>query len=785
MSELGISEQKEIIQEFVTEGREILDELDPCLIELENVSNGSEKSNKEVINSVFRLFHSLKGGAGFLELDTIKKVTHEAETLLDLFRDGAVTITGKHIELLCRACDFIRQLFDSVESQLNDKGFDGEAHLIVEKLRGAIKSVARDKKSLEKASFENIREDILDSLDDFKPAITPEIIKHFVDESDNLIKKAEKTLHALEKSPDNLELVGVVFQSIHSFKGNAGFFGFGDLEHLSQRLETLLDAIKKEAAPCDKQTIGTILKIINVLRANVAKISEGTYEKVENCKILLDLIDDVSGRLCRMGRKQGEDKAREEKNGGAVDEVNGNKTIGEILIEMGATTREAVEEALARQNAPLGEVLVNMGAVTHEHLESALAKQKKGEGSTVGRMSKRQDIRVDIQKMDALINFVGELVIAESMVTNNPDLRGLELERFEKAARHLNRIIRGLQDVAMSLRMIPILGTFRKMIRLVHDLTAKSGKKVDLKMFGEDTEVDKTVTELVADPLVHIIRNAVDHGIETPKERRAVGKPEIGEISMEAKHSGGEVLIIITDDGRGLNRDKIIAHAAKTGFIRGDGADMSDEDVWQLIFEPGFSTANKVTDVSGRGVGMDVVKKNIERLNGRVEVHSKTGEGIAISLRIPLTLAIIDGMVVRVGSAYYTIPMVAIKESFKTESRHITTTMDGQEVVRLRDKLHPVVRLHETYNITPSCSNLMDGIMILLENESKSICLFADELMGQQQVVIKGLSNYVGNIRGVSGCAILGDGDISLILDTASLIKSSESEYREETHEVQ
>ena len=253
------------------------------------------------------------------------------------------------------------------------------------------------------------------------------------------------------------------------------------------------------------------------------------------------------------------------------------------------------------------------------------------------------------------------MVIAESMVTRNPDLEGYEFENFEKAASHLNKIVRDLQDVALSVRMIPIAGIFRKMIRLVHDLSARADKKIDLKLLGEETEIDKTVAEQLADPLVHLVRNAIDHGIEPPAQRLAAGKPETGEIVIEAKHEGGEVWILITDDGKGLNRDKILTKGIERGLVKGDGSELTDNEIYNLIFEPGFSTADKVTDISGRGVGMDVVKKNIEKIKGRADVFSQQGKGARFILRIPLTLAIMEGMLVRVGQARYTIPILSIR----------------------------------------------------------------------------------------------------------------------------
>jgi two-component system chemotaxis sensor kinase CheA len=390
----------------------------------------------------------------------------------------------------------------------------------------------------------------------------------------------------------------------------------------------------------------------------------------------------------------------------------------------------------------------------------------------------RSDIRVDLDKMDHLVNLIGELVIAEAMVVNNPDLEGYEFERFERAAAHMNRIVRDLQDVAMSVRMVPLSDTFRKMIRLVHDVAKKAGKKVDLELKGEETEIDRTVAELIADPLLHIIRNAVDHGIDSPKERLKAGKSETGKILLEARHEGGEVWVIIRDDGRGLNREKILGKAMELGIIQTIGSHMTDTEICRLIFEPGFTTAKEVTDVSGRGVGMDVVKKNIETLNGSVEVYSQPGKGTMFVLRFPLTMAIIEGMLIRVGKAKYTLPILAVRESIRFGEDAVTTTMDGQEIVQLRDELIPVVRLCDLHRVEPDCTKISEGILVVMENQARTVAIFVDEILGQHQAVIKGLSDYIGAVKSVAGCTILGDGDISLILDPAGIFNMAENTTR-------
>jgi two-component system chemotaxis sensor kinase CheA len=307
------------------------------------------------------------------------------------------------------------------------------------------------------------------------------------------------------------------------------------------------------------------------------------------------------------------------------------------------------------------------------------------------------------------------------------------------------------------------------MIRLVRDVAQKTGKKVDLDIVGEETEVDRNVIEKITDPLVHVIRNAIDHGIGEPAARQKAGKSPAGRILLSARYVGGEVWITINDDGKGLNREKILAKAQERGLVAGRISDLTNSEVWDLIFQPGFSTVDTITDVSGRGVGMDVVRRNIEAIGGKVGISSQEGKGTQVDLKIPLTLAIIDGMIVRVGNQKYTIPITAIKETMRVDDRLITRTMDGQEIINVRDSLFPVIRLHEFYNVEPQNLDLPDGIIMIVENSGRRFCLFVDELIGQQQIVIKGLSRYVGNLKAISGCTILGDGTVCLIVDVGGL----------------
>lgn len=387
--------------------------------------------------------------------------------------------------------------------------------------------------------------------------------------------------------------------------------------------------------------------------------------------------------------------------------------------------------------------------------------------------SNQSIISVSVSKLDMLMDMIGELVISEAMVIQNPDLKGLSIDNFQKAARQLEKITGELQEIVMSIRMVPLVATFQKMNRILRDMSKKLSKEVKLKIIGEDTEVDKNIIEHISDPLMHLVRNSIDHGLESSEERIAKGKAEIGTITLEAKNEGGDVLIIVKDDGKGLDRKKLLTKARENGLINRPESDITDKEVFSYIFHPGFSTKEKVTEFSGRGVGMDVVAKNISSVGGIISVDSTPDVGTTITLKIPLTLAIIDGMTIRVGKSSYTIPIKSIKESFRAENDDIITDPDGNEMIMIRGECYPILRLHKIYKVNTEIMDIPDGIMVMVNNDDKSLCIFVDELVGQQQVVVKALPEYIKNFnktKGLSGCTLLGDGSISLILDIAELV---------------
>ncbi|MFZ5774757.1 MAG: chemotaxis protein CheA [Thermodesulfobacteriota bacterium] len=768
------SEQIEIIQEFIQECTELLDNLEPSIISLASSAKRGDfvldDANKAVLNEIFRLFHSIKGSSAFLGFNHLSSTAHAAENLLDQIRKGERQLAMEHEDLFCSTVDFARESLDYVSENLNDQGMQEQADELTARLRAAIANT-QDAKASAPFSTPTAQEasppPATSQEPDFQLEITPELTEKFIQEADELLQEVEQGLLSHGKNPSNREVLGDLFRHIHSFKGNCGFMGFGDLEKLSHRMETVLDVMRSGKEMGKAKPGEALLNLLDVLRQAVADLSRQGSGGIDGLDLYLDLLQefippDWDGSTTRPAKPR----------------------IGEILVEQGVIDPSTLENALAIQAKPLGELLVDLGAANEAQVSNALAEQERltrrpggGEERTAGQTSiKRQDIRVDLEKLDLLIDLIGEMVIAENMLIHSPDLEGLTLENFGKAAQQMSKLVKELQEVAMTIRMIPVAGLFKRMTRLVHDLSRKSGKEAELLLDGMETELDKTVTEMITDPLVHLIRNSMDHGLEMPDERMQAGKPASGTIRLSARHEEGEVWITLEDDGRGLNRERILKKARERGMIDTDGSELSDREVANIIFLPGFSTADKVTDVSGRGVGMDVVKQNLMKIDGKIDVDSKPGKGTRIILRIPLTMAIIDGMLIRVGQARYILPILPIRESFRPANEAITVSPDGQELVRVRNRLYPVLRLHSLHKVTPSNQELSEGILILLENQGRHICLFVDEILGQQQTVIKGLSDYLaklGNSTGVSGCTILGNGDVCLILDVGALVSEA------------
>lgn len=583
-----------------------------------------------------------------------------------------------------------------------------------------------------------------------------EIVKEFLVESNDHLDDVESKILKLEENPEDADIINSIFRPVHSMKGSAGFLGLKGIGKVSHELETLLDEARKNKIKITSEIIEILYEGVDILK----RLREYIAKKIDNKNVSADVID-YKPFLLKISVILGKNQDSVHQSD-TPDGFPKEKHIGEILVESGEISKDQLEMALEEQERRkrLGEILVEKGITTPEKINNALKVQ-----SVIGKPSS-ETVKVDTQKLDNLVNLVGELVIANALIS---EALGNISNGSNKNLSHLNKIVKDIQDQVMCMRMVPLKSTFQKMARLVRDVSAKVGKKVRLEISGEETELDKTVIEEIGDPLVHIIRNSIDHGIEPQEERIAKGKQADGLVRLNAFHRGGNIVIEIEDDGKGLCKEKILRKAIEKGLID-ENAALSEQQIYSLIFSAGFSTAEKVTDVSGRGVGMDVVKKNVERLRGKVEIFSVEGKGTKISIKLPLTMAIIDGMIVQVGPEKYIVPMLSIEESIRPKKEDVSTVQQRGELINVRGNLLPMVRLHSLYNVQPKKMNPWEALILIVEGEGRRCGILVDDLLGQQQIVIKSLGEHFRNIRGISGSAILGDGRIGLILDVGGIM---------------
>ncbi len=456
-----------------------------------------------------------------------------------------------------------------------------------------------------------------------------------------------------------------------------------------------------------------------------------------------------------------------------------DETMFLASVEYGEAEEERQEDSESEKDTGNDTPVVEASRAEPETTSAAVQQQndavKEAQGAVKENKAIKQSfINVNLSKVDKLMNLVGEIVTTESMVTKNPDIVDLHLENFEKQARQLRKLTDELQDIVMSIRMVPIAGTFHKMQRIVRDICKKTNKNAELVILGEDTEVDKNIIDNLSDPLMHLIRNAMDHGIETPEERRAAGKPEKGTVTLEASNASGDVVIRVMDDGAGMDRAKIIQKAIEKGLTTKSDSEISDKEAFGFTLMPGFSTNDEVTEYSGRGVGMDVVHKNLDNVGGSIMVDSEEGKGTTITMHIPLTLAIMDGMKVTVGKSMYIVPTLEIRASLEPRSLQVIVEPNGNEMVIIRGECYPIVRLHRVFNVSDGIEDFNDGIFVWVDSEHGAACLFVDKLLGEQQAVVKPMPLYVtktiGRVKGISGCSIMGDGNLALILDINNLL---------------
>jgi two-component system chemotaxis sensor kinase CheA len=686
-----------------------------------------------------------------------------------------------------------------------------------------------------------------------------ELVKVFMEESEDEIRDLEAGLIRLEEDREDEDTINRVFRAAHTIKGSAGLVGFENISNFTHTIENILDRIRKKDLPITNKLISTLLASVDLLKRMIAAASDGeeiddneveaetltlkrfigpskhgdgnqgaaekakdkTGEKffsilmkfrpdilttgqdpimliqelgelgeIIECRAFTDTIPDIYNLVPTFCYTTWEIRLRTQRtitdvsnvfmfvsdeNDITIDDIStlykqgvdltlAEKPIGEILVEKGIVKEKDIVEAL-KEHKTTGQALVEKGKVTKEIIEKMALAQSQSR-----KIAKSSTIRVDTDKLDKLVNLVGEMVISVARMSQcASELNSESLNRsLQGAISALERISRELQEQVMRVRMVPVEGTFNRFRRVVRDLSFELGKKIEIRMEGTETELDKNVIEQISDPLKHMIRNSIDHGIEEPDERKALGKPEVGTIWLKAYQREGNIFIEISDDGKGIDKQKVLTKAVEKGLAEA-GRTYTDKEIFDMLFVPGLSTAEKVSELSGRGVGMDVVRRNIEELRGTVEIHSENGKGSTFRVKLPLTLAIIDGMMVKVGSEVLTIPLSVIDKSVRPSRTEIKTVEGRGELVDIRGDYIPLVRLYQLFSLPSQKMDPTEALVVVLHGTASRFGILVDDVLGQTQAVIKSIDKNFKKIEGTSGATILGNGRVSLILDVHSI----------------
>ncbi|HBG1787774.1 TPA: chemotaxis protein CheA [Clostridioides difficile] len=662
------------------------------------------------INETFRIMHTIKGSASMMGLDNISALAHSVEDLFYAIREGKIEVLDNDLlfDLVFQSLDFIRRDIDELQS------------------RGCISS-----------DYSNFIEGIEEYVSTLE-------LSSSIKSKDNANLESTDEKEAIDSNfeyKEDSDVVKIIFEQGCMMENVRAFMLVFELRDYCEFIDFYPKDVETNAESTE------YIKSYGFYIQFVAKEDKAiVYKTIEDNLYVKEYIN-ISKKEIEMKNTSNNDAVENKlkDNNKVSKSYQNNYTEDEIQEDVLNEKTDMEKDSLSEEN---------------EHLP----------------ISKQSIMSVNLEKLDLLQNIVGEIVIMESMVVNSVNSTGVDIDNFNKATRQLHKLTDELQDIVMSMRMIQIAGVFQKMHRIVRDMNKKLDKNVELITIGAETEVDKNVIDNLAEPFMHLIRNAMDHAIEPIEERIAKGKEEVGKIVLSAENLGGEAVISISDDGRGIMRDKILAKAKEQGLLKHQINEYTDDEVNSLIMTPGFSTKESITEFSGRGVGMDIVRKSIEKVGGSIEVKSKQDEGTTFTIKIPLTLSIVEGMKFKVGDSLFTLPISSIRRTFKlTDLNQIITEGNKTELITIYGVCIPIIRLHKIYNIQTKVTNLMHGNMIIIENEHKAVCIFVDEIIGNQQVVVKPFPVYFNRFniknKGLSGCTILGDGSISLIIDADSIIE--------------
>ena len=800
-----------MIDAYIFEATSLLERLDQILMATESNSSFGE----EDIHEIFRIMHTIKGSSAMMGLDNMSKLAHAVEDMFFIIREEHPVIANIEslYDLVFKASDLLKVEIDLIQEDEYTPTDFTELMGNIEAYAAALKNGEAAQAAPAPAPAPAAAQPAASAAPaEAAPVETRKVstlttVKVFFDDDckmENLraliiVNKIQDECVTLKYEPADIETNPETAKAIVENGFIIHFKSASNDDNILKLIEESLNVKSYEVLEYGSDAGAEI----PVSELTTVKVTFEPDCKMENLRALM-AVNNIRGMCDTLAFEPSdieENSATADviakdgflihfKSSSSTDEVIAKITespsvlkcdlISEAVAPSAApvATAPAAPAAAPAQPAPKTEA-PKAAAPAAAPAPKPAAKPAENKPSApaagTGTKGKQSLISVNLNKLDQLLDIVGEIVITEAMVTSNPDLKGLQLDNFQKAARQLRKLTDELQDSVMSIRMIPLSGAFNKMTRIVRDMKIKLNKDVDLIFEGEDTEVDKSIIDSLNDPLMHMVRNSMDHGIEeTADERIAAGKDPKGKITLAAYSSSGEVIITVSDDGYGINTEKVLAKAKKNGLLTKPDNEYSDKEIFNMIMLPGFSTNEQVTEYSGRGVGMDVVKKGIEKIGGTVSVDSKEGFGTTFIIKIPLSLAIVDGMEVSVGKSIFTIPINSIKESFKLKENQLIKDTTGREMIMIRGQCYPLIRLYELYELETEVTDVYSGIIILVENEGRSACLMADELMGEQQVVVKPFSPMLNNFNvkqnGMAGCTILGDGSITIILDVGNII---------------
>jgi len=802
-----------MIDMYIFETTSLLEQLDQILMKTENENNFGE----DEINEIFRIMHTIKGSSAMMGLDNMSHLAHAIEDMFFIVREDNPVISDMRslYELVFNASDTLKAEIDLLQDPDSDPTDFSDQMTKIKNYAAMLKSGGTAPAA---DSSSQAADAPSEAAIDFDPAEMITVTTGGGDDSttvkvtfeddckmENLrallvVNNIRNECSALSFEPedieDNSDTAKIIVEKGFTIKFTPAHTTAEDIISLiSSTMNVknceIISMSGQQTAEVPAYTLTTVkvdfaedckmenlraLMVVNNIREEVNQLAFFPAD-IEANQSTAEVIRD-NGFIVHFKSDFGDDAIlriiSETMNVASVTVLKtGSETPPEAPAQESAQPSAPAETAAPAPEAASASAPASPAA--SKPAEKPAAEKKPAENKAAGGAAKQSLISVSLYKLDQLLDMVGEIVITEAMVTSNPDLKGLRLDNFQKAARQLRKLNSELQDIVMSIRMVPISGAFNKMTRIVRDMKVKLNKDVDLIFEGEETEVDKSIIDNLNDPLMHMVRNSMDHGIEeTAEDRIAAGKNPKGRITLSAYSSSGEVVIVIADDGMGMDPEKLLDKAERNGILSKPRSEYTDKEALNLIMLPGFSTNETVTEFSGRGVGMDVVRQNIEKCGGTVSVDSKLGEGTSFIIKIPLSLSIVDGMEVSVGNSIFTIPISVIKESFKLKPNQVLRDTDGREMVMIRGECYPLIRLYEIYDLDSAQTDLYSGIIILVETDGKCACLLADELIGEQQVVVKPfpplLNNFNVKQNGMSGCSILGDGSITIILDVSNII---------------